>query len=354
MSITVKLHTHDSGFYNFNVREDTEISDFFLQSKLDALSGNSRMGVDIEFKELAIKFVVFGSFSNVVPGITLSEAVSRNINNPITREELSINGELYDTFDYNAPITFASFDFHPSILYAGDDVVYAPIFADRTEGIEFFGFSGNDKFYAHGSHEYNDIFFGGAGIDSLIYSGARTNYTVSASNNVWNPLTQKAESTGFYIMDNTGRDGVVQISEVERIIFSDQALGLDIMGNAGQAYRIYKAAFDRAPDDKGLGYWINDLDQGASIKDVAGGFMASAEFEGLYGANPSDQAFISLLYNNVLGRELDQPGFEYWMQDIARGETRASLLVNFSESQENQDNVAELIGNGVVYLPWGE
>lgn len=137
-----------------------------------------------------------------------------------------------------------------------------------------------------------------------------------------------------------------------RISYEDISLAFDISGNAGQAYRIYKAAFDRVPDQPGLGYWINDLDNGAFIKDVAGGFMASTEFKSLYGANPTDQQFISLLYKNVLGRELDEPGLNYWIQDLARGETRASLLVNFSESQENQDNVAELIGNGIAFIPW--
>ena len=49
----------------------------------------------------------------------------------------------------------------------------------------------------------------------------------------------------------------------ERLTFSDANIALDIDGNAGQAHRIYKAAFDRAPDLGGLGFWINTLDNGA-------------------------------------------------------------------------------------------
>lgn len=231
-------------------------------------------------------------------------------------------------------------------------------FIDRLQSEKLVGTKANDTIWGMGGNNIfyaspgDDILIGAGGIDAVVFSKSKDKFDIATTVFFDPKVNQYVE--GVQIKDKDGLYGVNSIASIERIIFSDQALGLDIMGNAGQAYRIYKAAFDRAPDDKGLGYWINDLDQGASIKDVAGGFMASAEFEGLYGANPSDQAFISLLYNNVLGRELDQPGFEYWMQDIARGETRASLLVNFSESQENQDNVAELIGNGVVYLPWGE
>jgi len=84
---------------------------------------------------------------------------------------------------------------------------------------------------------------------------------------------------GFIATDITGHDGTIQLHEVERILFPDSAIALDIDGAAGEAYRIYKAAFDRAPDLEGLGYWINATDKGAGVTGVAGGFIGSVEFQ---------------------------------------------------------------------------
>ena len=63
---------------------------------------------------------------------------------------------------------------------------------------------------------------------------------------------------------------------VERLHFTDENIALDISGIAGQAYRLSQAAFDRKPDLKGLGYWINDKDLGSSRTTVAAGFILSA------------------------------------------------------------------------------
>ncbi|HWS75608.1 MAG TPA: DUF4214 domain-containing protein, partial [Quisquiliibacterium sp.] len=112
----------------------------------------------------------------------------------------------------------------------------------------------------------------------------------------------------------------------------------------------------------GLGFWIEQLDTGATLLDAATGFLGSAEFQSLYGANPTNEEYTRALYLNVLDREPDAAGYAYWnarLEDelwngIDVGEiTREQMLVDFSESRENQDNVIGLIGNGIDYLPWG-
>jgi hypothetical protein len=121
---------------------------------------------------------------------------------------------------------------------------------------------------------------------------------------------------------------------------------------AGEAYRIYKAAFDRAPDMNGLGYWINDMDGGTSLTTVAAGFIASDEFQSRYGAAVNDVDFITLLYANVLDRTPDQQGLDYWVNDMKNGLSRSAVLASFSESTENQRNVSDLIANGIEYAPF--
>src|ERR1700712_3645163 len=80
----------------------------------------------------------------------------------------------------------------------------------------------------------------------------------------------------------------------DRLVFNDAVVAFDLNGDAGQAYRLYEAALDRAPDRPGLSYWTADLDHGATLHDVANQFIASPEFQAHYGVAPSDEAFVTL------------------------------------------------------------
>ena len=48
---------------------------------------------------------------------------------------------------------------------------------------------------------------------------------------------------------------------------------------------------------------------------------------------------------NVLGRDYDQAGYEYWLSNLNNGvETRYELLLGFSESAENKALFSEITG----------
>lgn len=198
------------------------------------------------------------------------------------------------------------------------------------------GTSGHDFLEGYGG---NDVLYGNSGVDTAIFSGNRADYTLSTS----------LESS--IVTDRVaGRDGQDTLVDIERLEFANASLALDIDGNAGQAYRLYKAALDRTPDLKGLGNWIYALDTGLNtLKQVADGFTSSAEFQGKYGVNTSNENFITLLYNNVLGRNPDATGLANWQQAFDLGSSRADVLIGFSESPENQANVIGLIANGIQY-----
>ena len=211
---------------------------------------------------------------------------------------------------------------------------------------ELLGGKGNDSLYGgdgddvlHGQAD-NDLLDGGAGRDSAIFSGARSNYNVARM------------ADGFTVSDFTGLDGTDTLTGIERLKFSNLSVALDTDGAAGQAYRLYKAAFDRIPDLGGLGYWIHARDNGTSLQKVALGFIGSQEFQQLYGVNASNQTFITKLYNNVLDRNPDQGGYDFWLGQMSRGMSREDVLVNFSESAENIANVATLIGTGIPFQEW--
>lgn len=186
----------------------------------------------------------------------------------------------------------------------------------------------------------NDVIDGGPGIDTLVLDGARSRYQ-----------TTIASSANAVVKDLTGQGGADTLSNVERIRFSDMSLALDTSGTGGQAYRLYQAAFSRAPDAPGLGFQMNALDAGWSIVSVAQNFIDSPEFAHTYG-HLNDSQFVTQLYANVLHRAPDSGGLAFHTQNLTAGMSRAQTLVGFSESPENQAAVIGVIQNGMEYQPF--
>ena len=62
---------------------------------------------------------------------------------------------------------------------------------------------------------------------------------------------------------------------------------------------------------------------------------AASEFTAKFGANPSNDAYVTELYTNVLGRAPDAAGLAYWEGQANSGVARDQLLVAFATSAEN-------------------
>jgi hypothetical protein len=180
---------------------------------------------------------------------------------------------------------------------------------------------------------------GGAGLDKMVFDGKRADYSVGKT------------ADGFSV----SKGGVTDtVSNIERLVFSDGALALDIEGTGGQAYRVYQAAFARTPDLGGLGYWMNAMDSGTSLKTVAEGFVASKEFKDLYGAAPTNLEIVSRFYQNVLQRPGEKDGIAWWTGLLdTRTLTVADVLVGFSESAENKAALVGVTADGFAYTPFG-
>lgn len=111
--------------------------------------------------------------------------------------------------------------------------------------------------------------------------------------------------------------------------------------NIMEIARLYKAALDRTPDNDGLNYWIDEYERGFTLQNISQSFVDAEEFNSLFNVS-NDDSFITTLYANVLDREPDQEGFDYWLNDIANGRTYSDILVSFSESAENIQNTSNL------------
>ena len=197
------------------------------------------------------------------------------------------------------------------------------------------GSAGSDTFIAATGNNYFD---GRGGRDTLQITASKAGSTVS----------RIGTEVSF------SQNGVVAtLKDIERIDFSDVSVALDIDGNAGQLYRIYQAAFARAADTVGLGYWIGVMDNGASLQAVAAGFAGSSEFSALYAGARTNREIVDMFYQNVLHRAGDAGGAEYWAGVLDRKDASlAGVLLGFSESAENQAALIGIVGNGIVFTPY--
>lgn len=101
-----------------------------------------------------------------------------------------------------------------------------------------------------------------------------------------------------------------------------------------QVFRLYRAALGRDPDTAGYLDWAGRLIAGArDLEEVAAGLLGSAEFAARHGAT-GEADFVALLYLNVLGRAPGPAAAGYAAALEAGLQSRAGLLVEFSEGAE--------------------
>jgi serralysin len=198
------------------------------------------------------------------------------------------------------------------------------------------GGAGNDVLKGEGG---NDKLAGGAGLDTAVYAGAHDGYLLAQS------------GTNMLVTDKSGAEGVDTVMGVERYVFDDGALAFDLTGSAGQAYRLYAAAFDRKPDVGGLSFWIGAMDSGQPLINVATQFTKSDEFTAMYGATHTPDEFLTKLYEHILHRAPDAGGYAFWLNALNHDISEGEVLANFGESGENQAQVIAQIQDGIWYTP---
>lgn len=109
---------------------------------------------------------------------------------------------------------------------------------------------------------------------------------------------------------------------------------------------LYEAGLNRDGniDLPGLNFWIDQREAGLTERQLSRAFLESNEFTAAFGeafdtGAPdylSNQALVEQLYRNVLNREGETAGVEFWTGLVASPEfTRADLLLAFAGSPEN-------------------
>ncbi len=165
---------------------------------------------------------------------------------------------------------------------------------------------------------------------AVIFTEGADNVRLTTPNQTWHALGGDDRVIG-----SKGRDNIFGDAGNDFLSGGDE---LELTADQKALYRLYGATLAREPDAAGLDGWAKELGKGATLASVAAGFVASREFQAAYGALGND-AFVALLYKNVLNRAADAGGLAGWTAQLAARTTRESVVLGFSESAEYQGNM---------------
>jgi len=101
---------------------------------------------------------------------------------------------------------------------------------------------------------------------------------------------------------------------------------------------LYLGLLNRAPDEDGLKYWTNQMNKDALYYDIIGSFLDSDELNTNFDYTGDDQSFITNLYKNILLREADSSGLEYWLNELATAASKEKVVSGFLESVEYKES----------------
>ncbi|MEM8624425.1 MAG: DUF4214 domain-containing protein [Pseudomonadota bacterium] len=104
---------------------------------------------------------------------------------------------------------------------------------------------------------------------------------------------------------------------------------------------LYEAALNRngGIDLGGINFWIDQREMGLSVRGLAAELITSQEFTDNFGPVTvfSDQGFIEVLYRNVLNREGESNGVDFWTNRLGESDfDRLDAVIAFAGSDENR------------------
>jgi hypothetical protein len=131
------------------------------------------------------------------------------------------------------------------------------------------------------------------------------------------------------------------------------------MTNQMLMQQYYIAYYGRPADPEGLDFWVQAIELGAlSFEDAIAAFGASAEFDLIYGDDPTAEEFFIAAYQNILNRAPDAGGLAFWLgvydSYIAAGmtadEARAKLVIDMVEGISGGSAVDQVLWDNKLKL----
>jgi hypothetical protein len=130
------------------------------------------------------------------------------------------------------------------------------------------------------------------------------------------------------------------ISQINQGATADQVAQsfVDSAEHRGQVIdQLYQQYLGRHADSDGVAFWTSVWNAAGGPELVQAGIIGSPEYYATAGKlNPSlsaDAAWVTALYRNILGRDVDQQGLSYWV-DYIQSHSKQSVVLGFVTSDE--------------------
>jgi hypothetical protein len=179
---------------------------------------------------------------------------------------------------------------------------------------------------------------GGSGVDKIHFENA-----TSASNF---KITILPDKINFY--DIAGKYPPVEATNIERLIFSDKSIAIDINGNAGTTAKILGAVFgkDSLSNKQYVGIGLSLLDAGMSTNTLSSLAVDAANLK-------TNDQIVSTLWKNVFGTtatSADKAPYVKLLDDGMSAGTLAWLAADTTFNKVNI-NLVGLAQTGIEYIP---
>lgn len=194
--------------------------------------------------------------------------------------------------------------------------------------------------------------FAGAGSDTLVVSNvASNNVMVDNTSTVIhggrdNDLAVFTGASSDYdvqfheghvvVIDKAQPSNQTVIINAENLTFSDTTMAIQSTTTQTTLAGLYQEILGRQADYQGFEYWANEANSGASLGGIAISIINSTESNGLQklafnGNNSND---IEVLYQSLFGRASDAGGLAYWTNAMEQGMTLEQVAQSFATASE--------------------
>ena len=172
--------------------------------------------------------------------------------------------------------------------------------------------------------------------------------------NYWVSVLKGGNSKNFVLASNFNSSEFQSI--LDNIGINNKGnIKLDLIDRKGDLKSIindlYRGFYNREGDEAGLNYWADEiLYNRNTVAQVVEYFINNDEFKS---KNYSDKEYINVLYKALFGREADESGLNYWVEQLHLGEHRQFILYNLFNSDECKTRMTNIgIKNiGQVKMP---
>ncbi|MGK5015227.1 Ig-like domain-containing protein [Janthinobacterium sp. HLS12-2] len=163
------------------------------------------------------------------------------------------------------------------------------------------------------------ILHGGQDKDTVVFSGASSDYTVDAHDG-YLIVTAKAQPTQHALVLN-----------VESLKFSDVTVAVENRGVLTSIAGLYQSVLGRQADYLGIEYWATAEKNGASLGKIAIDMISGAEANVTRPTpfNGNSAHDLELLYQGIFGRHSDAAGLVYWDDKMKKGMSLEQVAQNF-------------------------